>query len=168
MHETVFVCQCVGEVGTDRPEVYSAAKCSVVAYSLVFISEVVSCTDYPVFQEVIFGADSCLKLADFGRKQIVEDADTKNSVCLDFGATYHRNMALLDEMASWSIGFQAANLGKKIDGYKLPAKLGLGGAIAYCETMIPFSSDFIENRCAVHRVIFVYVSVRITCAHYFL
>jgi hypothetical protein len=72
VHETVFVCQCVGEVGTDRPEVYSAAKCSVVAYSLVFISEVVSCTDYPVFQEVIFGADSCLKLADFGRKQIVE------------------------------------------------------------------------------------------------
>ena len=48
-----------------------------------------------------------------------KDADTKNSVCLDFGATYHRNMALLDEMASWSIGFQAANLGKKIDGYKL-------------------------------------------------
>ena len=65
VHETVFVCQCVGEVD-------SAAKCSVVAYSLVFISEVVSCTDYPVFQEVIFGADSCLKLADFGRKQIVE------------------------------------------------------------------------------------------------
>lgn len=29
-----------------------------------------------------------------------KDADTKNSVCLDFGATYHRNMALLDEMAS--------------------------------------------------------------------
>ena len=48
-----------------------------------------------------------------------KDADTKNSVCLDFGATYYRNMALLDEMASWSIGFQAANLGKKIDGYKL-------------------------------------------------
>ena len=67
-----------------------------------------------------------------------KDADTKNSVCLDFGATYHRNMALLDEMASWSIGFQAANLGKKIDGYKLPAKLGLGGAID-----LPFS---MENR----------------------
>ena len=41
-------------------------------------------------------------------------------------------------MASWSIGFQAANLGKKIDGYKLPAKLGLGGAID-----LPFS---MENR----------------------
>ena len=32
-----------------------------------------------------------------------ENADSKNSVCLDFGATYYRNMALLDEMASWSI-----------------------------------------------------------------
>lgn len=67
-----------------------------------------------------------------------QDADSKNSLCLDFGATYHRNMALLDEMASWSIGFQAANLGKKLDGYKLPATLGLGGAID-----LPFS---MENR----------------------
>ena len=53
-----------------------------------------------------------------------ESADSKNSVCLDFGATYYRNMALLDEMASWSIGFQAANLGKKLDGQKLPARSG--------------------------------------------
>ncbi len=67
-----------------------------------------------------------------------QNADSENSVCLDFGATYHRNMALLDEMASWSIGFQAANIGKKLDGYKLPAKLGLGGAID-----LPFS---MENR----------------------
>ncbi len=67
-----------------------------------------------------------------------QSADSKSSVCLDFGATYHRNMALLDEMASWSIGFQAANIGKKLDGYKLPAKLGLGGAID-----LPFS---MENR----------------------
>jgi len=67
-----------------------------------------------------------------------QSADSKNSVCLDFGATYHRNMALLDEMASWSIGFQTANIGKKLDGYKLPAKLGLGGAID-----LPFS---MENR----------------------
>lgn len=67
-----------------------------------------------------------------------ENADSKNSVCLDFGATYYRNMALLDEMASWSIGFQAANLGKKLDGQKLPARLGLGGTID-----LPFS---IENR----------------------
>ena len=67
-----------------------------------------------------------------------ESADSKNSVCLDFGATYYRNMALLDEMASWSIGFQAANLGKKLDGQKLPARLGLGGTID-----LPFS---IENR----------------------
>lgn len=66
------------------------------------------------------------------------NSDTKNSFCLDFGATYHRNMALLDEMASWSIGFQAANLGKKLDGLKLPARLGLGGAID-----LPFS---MENR----------------------
>ena len=47
-------------------------------------------------------------------------------------------MALLDEMASWSIGFQAANIGKKLDGQKLPARLGLGGTID-----LPFS---IENR----------------------
>lgn len=67
-----------------------------------------------------------------------QNADSENSVCLDFGAIYHRNMALLDEMASWSIGFQAANIGKKLDRYKLPAKLGLGGAID-----LPFS---MENR----------------------
>ena len=29
---------------------------------------------------------------------------------MDFGASYHRSMAILDEMASWTIGFQAANL----------------------------------------------------------
>lgn len=66
------------------------------------------------------------------------EADSKNSVCFDLGATYYRNMALLDEMATWSIGFQAANIGKKLDGQKLPARLGLGGAID-----LPFS---MENR----------------------
>lgn len=65
-------------------------------------------------------------------------ADNPNSVCLDLGATYYRKMALLDEMVSWSIGFQTANLGKKLDGQKLPARLGLGGTID-----LPFS---IENR----------------------
>lgn len=67
-----------------------------------------------------------------------QNADSKSTFCLDFGATYHRNMAILDEMASWSIGFQAANLGRKLDGGKLPARLGLGGAID-----LPFS---MENR----------------------
>lgn len=67
-----------------------------------------------------------------------ESIDSKGTFCLDFGATYHRSMALLDEMASWSIGFQAANLGRKLDGQKLPARLGLGGAID-----LPFS---MENR----------------------
>ena len=43
---------------------------------------------------------------------------------------------ILDEMASWTIGFQAANLGSKLDGQKLPARLGLGGAID-----LPFSMD---------------------------
>ena len=61
--------------------------------------------------------------------KVAESADSRSSVSLDFGATYYRNMALLDEMSSWSIGFQAANLGKKLDGRKLPARLGLGGAI---------------------------------------
>ena len=41
-------------------------------------------------------------------------------------------------MASWTIGFQAANLGGKLDGQKLPARLGLGGAVD-----LPFS---MENR----------------------
>lgn len=67
-----------------------------------------------------------------------ENLDSKRTVCLDFGATYHRNMAILDEMASWSVGFQAANLGRKLDGQKLPARLGLGGAID-----LPFT---MENR----------------------
>lgn len=65
-----------------------------------------------------------------------KDAGNKSSVSFDFGATYHRNMALLDEMASWSIGFQAANIGTKLDGEKLPARLGLGGAID-----LPFSME---------------------------
>ena len=67
-----------------------------------------------------------------------KDADSKGSVSMDFGASYHRSMAILDEMASWTIGFQAANLGGKLDGQKLPARLGLGGAVD-----LPFS---MENR----------------------
>lgn len=61
---------------------------------------------------------------------------SKNTVCLDFGASYHRNMAILDEYASWTIGFQAANLGRKLNGNTLPARLGLGGAMD-----LPFSMD---------------------------
>lgn len=64
------------------------------------------------------------------------DTDNKSTFALDFGATYHRNMSMLDEMASWTIGFQAANLGRKFDGQKLPARLGLGGAID-----LPFSME---------------------------
>lgn len=60
----------------------------------------------------------------------------KGSVSVDLGASYHRSMGILDEMASWTIGFQAANLGSKLDGQKLPARLGLGGAID-----LPFSMD---------------------------
>lgn len=67
-----------------------------------------------------------------------KDADSKGTVGLDFGASYHRNMAILDEYASWTIGFQAANLGGKLDGIKQPARLGLGGAVD-----LPFS---MENR----------------------
>ena len=50
-----------------------------------------------------------------------KDADSKGSVSVDLGASYHRSMGILDEMASWTIGFQAANLGSKLDGQKLPA-----------------------------------------------
>ena len=63
-----------------------------------------------------------------------KNADSKGSVSVDLGASYHRSMGILDEMASWTIGFQAANLGSKLDGQKLPA--GLGGAID-----LPFSMD---------------------------
>ena len=72
------------------------------------------------------------------QEKVAKEADSKNSVALDFGATYYRNTDLLDGMASWSIGFQAANLGKKLDGQKLPARLGLGGSVD-----LPFS---VENR----------------------
>lgn len=67
-----------------------------------------------------------------------ESANAQSSVCLDFGATYHRDMALLDGMTSWNIGFQVANLGKKLDGQKLPARVGLGSTVD-----LPFS---MENR----------------------
>lgn len=72
------------------------------------------------------------------QEKVAKEADSKSSVALDFGATYYRNTDLLDGMASWSIGFQAANLGKKLDGQKLPARLGLGGSVD-----LPFS---MENR----------------------
>lgn len=62
--------------------------------------------------------------------------DSENTFCVDLGASYHRNMAILDEYASWTIGFQAANLGPKLDGQKLPARLGLGGSVD-----LPFSMD---------------------------
>ena len=64
----------------------------------------------------------------------VPNMGSKGAVCVDFGASYHRNMSILDEMASWTIGFQAANIGGKLDGQKLPARLGLGGAVD-----LPFS-----------------------------
>ena len=72
------------------------------------------------------------------QEKVAKEADSKSSVALDFGDTYYRNTDLLDGMASWSIGFQAANLGKKLDGQKLPARLGLGGSVD-----LPFS---VENR----------------------
>ena len=43
------------------------------------------------------------------QEKVAKEADSKSSVALDFGATYYRNTDLLDGMASWSIGFQAAN-----------------------------------------------------------
>lgn len=58
-----------------------------------------------------------------------QNANTKNTACVDIGATYHHDMSMLDDMASWNIGFQAANLGGKLNGEKLPARLGLGGSI---------------------------------------
>ena len=64
------------------------------------------------------------------------NAGSKSTVCGDIGASYHRSMSMLNEMASWTVGFQAANLGGKIDGQKLPARLGLGGSID-----LPFSLD---------------------------
>ena len=45
-------------------------------------------------------------------------------------------MSLLDEMATWTVAFQAANLGRKLDGQKLPARLGVGGSLE-----LPFSMD---------------------------
>ncbi|MDR0940486.1 MAG: PorV/PorQ family protein [Mediterranea sp.] len=64
------------------------------------------------------------------------DLGSKGTVAFDLGATYHRNMRYLDGMSSWSVGFQAANLGPKLDGGKLPARLGLGGGVD-----LPFSME---------------------------
>ena len=52
----------------------------------------------------------------------------KTRFCLDFRSNLSPQYgSFWMKWLPWSIGFQAANLGKKIDGYKLPAKLGLGG-----------------------------------------
>lgn len=61
--------------------------------------------------------------------RVSPNMNNKKTICGDFGASYHRNMSALDGSASWTIGFQAANLGGTIDGQKLPARLGLGGAV---------------------------------------
>lgn len=68
--------------------------------------------------------------------QAKTNADSKNALCGDIGASYHKNMAILNEMASWTIGFQAANIGGKLNGQKLPTQLGLGGSVD-----LPFSME---------------------------
>ena len=72
MHKAVAVCQCVREVCTDWPEVDSASQCTVVACTFVIVSEMVSCADYTVFQEVVFSSDTGLKMAVFGWQQLVQ------------------------------------------------------------------------------------------------
>lgn len=63
-------------------------------------------------------------------------ASVKRTACLDLGVSYHRSMKMLDENASWTVGLQGANLGKKLDGQQLPARIGLGGSID-----LPFNPD---------------------------
>lgn len=65
-----------------------------------------------------------------------ENASSKSAMCLDMGASYHQNMSILDEMASWTIGLQVANMGGDLNKQKLPARLGLGGAVD-----LPFSME---------------------------
>jgi hypothetical protein len=70
------------------------------------------------------------------QSDVLPEMGSKRTGCVDFGATYHHGMKCFDEMSSWSIGFQAANLGPKLDGWALPARLGLGGAVD-----LPFSME---------------------------
>lgn len=63
MHETVFISQCIREIRANRPEVDSAAQCTVIACSFVVIPEVVSSADNSIFQEIIFRSDAGLKMA---------------------------------------------------------------------------------------------------------
>ena len=72
MHETVFISQCIREICANRPEVDSAAQCTVVACSFVVIPEVISSTDNSIFQEIIFRSDAGLKMAVLGREQVIE------------------------------------------------------------------------------------------------
>ena len=64
------------------------------------------------------------------------DADNERSACIDFGVAYHQGMDLLSGMGTWTVAFQAANLGRKLDGHKLPARLGVGGSME-----LPFSMN---------------------------
>lgn len=72
MHETVFISQCIREIRANRPEVDSAAQCTVIACSFVVIPEVVSSADNSIFQEIIFRSDAGLKMAVLGREQVIE------------------------------------------------------------------------------------------------
>ena len=60
MHETVFISQCIREIRANRPEVDSAAQCTVIACSFVVIPEVVSSADNSIFQEIIFRSDATI------------------------------------------------------------------------------------------------------------
>ncbi|MBR8709807.1 PorV/PorQ family protein [Bacteroides pyogenes] len=60
--------------------------------------------------------------------------ESKGTAYVDLGATYHQYLPILNQMATWSIGIQAANLGGKLDGVRLPSRLGIGSAI-----ILPFN-----------------------------
>ena len=56
-----------------------------------------------------------------------ESADSKNSVCLGLRRDLLSQYGSIGRNGFLEHWFQAANIGKKLDGQKLPARLGLGG-----------------------------------------
>ena len=72
VHKAILIGQCIREIDAHWPEINSTTQRTIVTYSFIIVSEMISCADYSIFQEVIFGSYSCLQMPDFGRKKIVE------------------------------------------------------------------------------------------------
>ena len=51
VHKAILIGQCIREIDAHWPEINSTTQRTIVAYSFIIVSEMVSCADYSIFQE---------------------------------------------------------------------------------------------------------------------